>query len=165
MSNRAHTAEESFQVLKWINESPFENYSVDLIYGMPGSTVQSWYETLTAVAKFNPPHLSCYNLTVEENTVLDHQITKGTIELPGEEEILSQYSYLRKWAQERGYEHYELSNFSKSGYRSTHNQHYWSYEPYLGVGPGAHSFDGVQGTLVITIYTYKVRRFQRRPYP
>ncbi len=142
VSNRAHTAEESFQVLKWINESPFENYSVDLMYGMPGSTVQSWYETLTAVAKFNPPHLSCYNLTVEENTVLDHQITKGTVKLPGEEEILSQYSYLRKWAQEHGYEHYELSNFSKSGYRSTHNQHYWSYEPYLGIGPGAHSFDG-----------------------
>lgn len=142
ISNRAHTAEQSVKVLQWINESPIENYSVDLIYGMPGSTVQSWYETLVAVSKFNPPHLSCYNLTVEENTVLDYQVKNGQVELPSEEEILSQYEYLRKWAKERRYEHYELSNFARSGYRSNHNQHYWSYEPYLGIGPGAHSFDG-----------------------
>lgn len=142
LSNRAHTAEESLQVLEWINESPFENYSVDLIYGMPGSNVQSWYENLVTVLKYNPPHISCYNLTVEDNTALAHQIERGDIELPSEEEVLSQYAYLRKWASKNGYEHYELSNFSKSGYRSVHNQHYWSYEPYLGIGPGAHSFDG-----------------------
>jgi len=140
--NRAHTAAQSVDALKWISESPFKNYSVDLIYGMPGSTVQSWYETLVAVAKFDPPHLSCYNLTVEENTALHFEIKKGHVQLPDEEEVLSQYEYLRMWAKEHQYEHYELSNFAKTGYRSNHNQHYWSYEPYLGIGPGAHSFDG-----------------------
>lgn len=142
LSNRAHSAKQSYQALTWLKESQFENFSVDLIYGMPGSTVQSWYDTLVAVSQFNPPHLSCYNLTVEDNTVLDFQIKNGQLSLPEEEEILSQYEYLRRWAKEQRYEHYELSNFAKSGFRSNHNQHYWSYQPYLGIGPGAHSFDG-----------------------
>ena len=141
-SNRAHTAEESHQVLQWITESAFENYSVDLIYGMPGSTTESWQNNLQQLEKYAPPHISCYALTVEENTALAHQVKKGTTLLPDEEAVLAQYEQLRTWARTQGYEHYELSNYSKAGKRSLHNQHYWSYEPYLGIGPGAHSFDG-----------------------
>ncbi|HCP40780.1 MAG TPA: coproporphyrinogen III oxidase [Cryomorphaceae bacterium] len=141
-SNRAHTNEESHQVLQWISESDFENYSVDLIYGMPGSTTESWQKNLKQLEKYSPPHMSCYALSVEENTVLASQVKKGTTILPREEVVLEQYQQLGKWAQAQGYEHYELSNYSKPGKRSAHNQHYWSYQPYLGIGPGAHSFDG-----------------------
>ena len=141
-SNRAHTAEESHQVLQWITESAFENYSVDLIYGMPGSTIESWQNNLRQLEKYAPPHISCYALTVEENTALAHQVKKGITQLPDEEAVLAQYEQLRMWASAQGYEHYELSNYAKPGKRSLHNQHYWSYEPYLGIGPGAHSFDG-----------------------
>lgn len=141
-SNRAHTAEESHQVLEWITESAFENYSVDLIYGMPGSSTESWQNNLRHIEKYAPPHISCYALTVEENTALAHQVKKGITRLPDEEAVLAQYEQLRMWASAHGYEHYELSNYSKPGKRSLHNQHYWSYQPYLGIGPGAHSFDG-----------------------
>ena len=79
---------------------------------------------------------------MEENTALAHQVKKGITQLPDEEAVLAQYEQLRMWASAQGYEHYELSNYAKPGKRSLHNQHYWSYEPYLGIGPGAHSFDG-----------------------
>jgi len=141
-SNRAHNAMESKRALEFIDNSPFENYSIDLMYGMPGSNLKTWQENLENVLKFNPPHLSCYNLTIENGTVLKHQVDTGQLILPNEEQILSQYRYLTQWARTNGYDHYELSNFSKDGYRSIHNQHYWSYRPYLGIGPGAHSFDG-----------------------
>ena len=142
ISNRTHNALESKRALEFIHNSPFENYSIDLIYGMPGSNLDTWQENLESVLKFNPPHLSCYNLTIEDGTVLKHQVDAGAIVLPNEDQILTQYSYLTQWAQANGYDHYELSNFSKNDYRSMHNQHYWSYRPYLGIGPGAHSFDG-----------------------
>ena len=114
-SNRAHTAEESHQVLQWITESAFENYSVDLIYGMPGSTTESWQNNLQQLENYAPPHISCYALTVEENTALAHQVKKGTTLLPDEEAVLAQYEQLRTWARTQGYEHYELSNYSKEG--------------------------------------------------
>ena len=142
ISNRTHSALESKHALEFIHNSPFENYSIDLMYGMPGSNLETWQENLENVLKFNPPHLSCYSLTIENGTVLKHQVDTGQIILPNEEQILSQYRYLTQWARTNGYDHYELSNFSRKDYRSIHNQHYWSYHPYLGIGPGAHSFDG-----------------------
>ena len=122
-------------MLQWITESAFENYSVDLIYGMPGSTTESWQNNLQQLENYAPPHISCYALTVEENTALAHQVKKGTTLLPMKKQCLHNTSSYA-WARTQGYEHYELSNYSKAGKRSPHNQHYWSYEPYLGINQG-----------------------------
>jgi len=140
--NRAHNAAHSLQCLKWINESSFSNFTVDLMYGMPGSTLQSWQQQLDILATFHPPHLSCYALTVEEKTALHVKVNQGEIVLPSDEVMVEQFAALRNWASSQGLEHYELSNFAQPGQRSRHNSHYWTGGPYLGIGPGAHSFDG-----------------------
>lgn len=140
--NRAHNAAHSLQCLQWINDSAFRNFTVDLMYGMPGSTVESWQEQLDTLATFDPPHLSCYALTVEEKTALHSKVHKGEIILPSEETMVEQFAALRRWAVNQGLQHYELSNFAQPGMHSRHNSHYWSGAPYLGIGPGAHSFDG-----------------------
>jgi oxygen-independent coproporphyrinogen-3 oxidase len=144
MMNRAHHSNHSRQCLQWISESPIENYTVDLMYGMPGSTVESWQEQLQTLALFRPPHLSCYALTVEEKTVLHHQVKTGKVSLPADDVIVHQFEMLDQWANAHGYAHYELSNFAQPGKHSRHNSHYWTGAPYLGIGPGAHSFDGTR---------------------
>lgn len=140
--NRAHDASHSVQCLEWIANSPIQNYSVDFMYGMPGSTVESWKRQLDQLATYLPPHLSCYALTVEEKTVLYHDVRSGKTTLPTDEVIVAQFEALRAWALEQDYTHYELSNFAQRDKYSRHNSHYWSGQPYLGIGPGAHSFDG-----------------------
>ena len=140
--NRAHDASHSVQCLEWIANGPIQNYSVDFMYGMPGSTVESWTRQLDQLATYLPPHLSCYALTVEEKTVLYHNVRSGKTTLPSDEVIVAQFEALRAWASEQGYTHYELSNFAQPDKYSRHNSHYWSGQPYLGIGPGAHSFDG-----------------------
>ena len=140
--NRAHDASHSVQCLEWIADSPIQNYSVDFMYGMPGSTVESWKRQLDQLATYLPPHLSCYALTVEEKTVLYHDVRSGKTILPTDEVIVAQFEALRAWALEQDYTHYELSNFAQPDKYSRHNSHYWSGQPYLGIGPGAHSFDG-----------------------
>ena len=140
--NRAHDASHSVQCLEWIADGPIQNYSVDFMYGMPGSTVESWTRQLDQLATYLPPHLSCYALTVEEKTVLYHNVRSGKTTLPSDEVIVAQFEALRVWASEQGYTHYELSNFAQPDKYSRHNSHYWSGQPYLGIGPGAHSFNG-----------------------
>ena len=140
--NRAHDASHSVQCLEWIADGPIQNYSVDFMYGMPGSTVESWTRQLDQLATYLPPHLSCYALTVEEKTVLYHNVRSGKTTLPSDEVIVAQFQALRIWASEQGYTHYELSNFAQPDKYSRHNSHYWSGQPYLGIGPGAHSFNG-----------------------
>ncbi len=140
--NRAHDASHSVQCLEWIADGPIQNYSVDFMYGMPGSTVESWTRQLDQLATYLPPHLSCYALTVEEKTVLYHNVRSGKTILPSDEVIVAQFEALRAWASEQGYTHYELSNFAQPDKYSRHNSHYWSGQPYLGIGPGAHSFNG-----------------------
>lgn len=142
--NRAHDAAGAHRAMELIKASKISNFSIDLIYGMVGSSVQSWYDNLAYASKYAPSHVSCYALTVEEKTALAHQVKKGDVVLPEEDIVLAQFEYLRQWAHKNGYDHYELSNFCKPGQPSIHNKHYWSYQPYLGIGPGAHSFDGHQ---------------------
>ena len=110
----------------------------------PGSTVESWQNQLQTLASFRPPHLSCYALTVEEKTVLHHQVKTGEISLPADDVIVKQFEVLDQWANAHGYAHYELSNFAQPGKHSRPNSHYWTGAPYLGIGPGAHSFDGTR---------------------
>ena len=142
--NRAHDSLMAHSALEMINASAFSNFSIDLIYGMIGSSTTSWRENLDLAYSYSPSHISCYILAVEKRTVLEKQVKTGKVILPAEHIALQQFADLREWAKEHNYEHYELSNFSQPGCKSIHNTHYWSYQPYLGIGPGAHSFDGEQ---------------------
>lgn len=141
LMNRAHSAGEATAVLESLSEV-FNNYTIDLIYGIPGMSLQRWKENLDIMAGYGVPHFSAYALTVEPGTALEHFIKKGQLAQVSEEVSLQHYQYLLEFAQAHGYVNYEFSNFGKPGYYSKNNMAYWEGKPYLGVGPGAHSFDG-----------------------
>ena len=139
--NRAHNVTQALESLELVARI-FNNFSVDLIYGMPGSSLQTWEYNLAQILTFNPPHISTYALTVEPKTALHHQVKKNTVTLLDENIVKEQYDHLIKRLDECGYENYEFSNFGKPGYHSVNNTNYWNGKPYLGIGPSAHSYDG-----------------------
>ena len=141
LMNRAHNSQEAFDVLNRI-QGLYNNFSLDLIFGLPNSTPESWQKNVEYALQFNPTHISSYLLTVEPKTVLNHQIDNKQIEVLGEEDVLTQFNFLVDRLQAKGYDHYELSSFGKPGFRSVNNTAYWSEKPYLGIGPSAHSFNG-----------------------
>ena len=140
--NRAHHEGQGLQSLRWAREAGFGNISIDLIYGTPGLTDEQWKHNVAAALSLEIPHLSCYALTVEPRTALDVMIRKGTKEDIDPEKQSRHFELLMQWMNDAGYEHYEISNFAKPGYRSRHNSSYWQGRSYLGLGPAAHSFNG-----------------------
>ena len=138
-SHNARQAEESVQNAAAMG---FGNMSIDLIYGIPGQSNPQWEENIQKALKLPVSHLSAYHLSFEPGTVFDHWRKKGRLFPVHEEDSVWQYKQLRKNMIHAGFEHYELSNFGKAGFRSAHNMLYWSGDPYLGFGPSAHSFDG-----------------------
>ena len=141
MMNRAHSAEQAMRSLEMITSS-FDNFSVDLIYGMPYSSFKSWEQNIAALLAFQPPHISSYALTVEPKTALAYQVEKNKIILLEEERVKDQYDHLVTRLEIEGYENYEFSNFGKPGFHSINNSNYWNGKAYLGIGPSAHSYDG-----------------------
>lgn len=139
--NRAHGADEAKRAVSAIRSAGFTNFSIDLIYGLPTWTGNEWQENIDRLISLNVPHVSCYILTVEPKTALGHQVKKGAV-LMLDDKIPEQYQRLCESLQRAGYDHYEVSNFAKPGCGSRHNASYWSGQPYLGIGPGAHGFDG-----------------------
>ena len=140
--NRAHTAKESLQCIDEIIAAGFTNFSVDLIYGSPLLSDANWERNVAIIMKKNIPHISCYALTVEPKTALDKMINQHKKAPVDVERQAEQFILLMKWMQQAGYEHYEISNFSKPGMRSKHNSSYWLGKNYYGFGPSAHAFDG-----------------------
>ena len=140
--NRAHTAAEAKQVISKARAVGFDSFTVDLIYGTPGLTDEKWLFNLNWVLQQNINHLSCYALTVEEKTPLDKQIRQHQKQDVDPEQQSRQFLLLMDHLQQAGFEHYEISNFAKPGYRSKHNSSYWKGVHYLGLGPSAHSFNG-----------------------
>jgi len=141
MMNRAHNNTQALSAIKCVAQK-FSNFTLDLIYGMPNSTLKEWKENLNRAFEFDPPHLSVYALTVEEKTALDFQVKKGDITLISEEAVKEQYDFLTTKMRSLKYINYEFSNFGKEGYFSVNNQNYWNAKPYIGIGPSAHSYDG-----------------------
>ncbi len=139
--NRAHSAEEALQSLEGAARH-FRNYSIDLIYGIPGSRPETWQQTLQTALSFDPPHISAYALTVEPATALQSQIDRGLSDQPDEDRTEADFRHLADTLEAAGYAHYEISNFGKPGFYSRNNTAYWQGKPYLGIGPSAHSFDG-----------------------
>lgn len=141
--NRAHTAEESKKCLKDALQY-FENITIDLIYGVPNMTSEKWQENLKIAFDFRVPHISSYALTVEEKTALASFIKKGKVPPIDEELALEHFNILVSETEKEGFVHYEISNFGKPDYFSKHNTSYWLGKKYLGIGPSAHSFNGIE---------------------
>lgn len=139
--NRAHTPWQALECLEAVS-GLFDNFSVDLIYGIPGSTMDQWARNLSTALGFRPPHISAYAMTVEPRTALHAHIEKGLSPPVDEEEAREQFEFLVETLEQAGYDHYETSNFALPGFYSRNNAAYWQGKPYLGIGPAAHSFDG-----------------------
>lgn len=140
---RAHNADEAKNSILLATENGFDNITIDLIYGVPGLSNKEWMQNLEMAMSLPIQHLSCYALTVEEDTILYHQIRKGQTIAPVDEHASEQFDILMQFSKDNKMEHYEISNFSKEGFVSKHNSSYWQNEKYLGLGASAHSFNGI----------------------
>lgn len=141
LMNRAHNSAEAKRSLA-VATQYFDNISVDLIYGIPGLTNEMWLENIETALSFGIPHISSYALTVEPKTALHKLIQTGKITAPKDDVAQEHFEILVKTLTEKGFIHYELSNFGKPDYFSQNNSSYWLGKKYLGIGPSAHSFDG-----------------------
>ena len=142
LMNRAHNSDEAKKCLE-IATQYFDNISVDLIYGIPGLSNEKWIQNIQTALSFGIPHISSYALTVEPKTALKKMIQNGKIAAPKDEVAEEHFSILLKKLEENGFIHYELSNFGKENYFSKNNSNYWLDKKYLGIGPSAHSYDGI----------------------
>ena len=142
LMNRSHDAAEARRALDLLAAEGPENVTMDLIYGIPGQTAENWRRQLSLFLDYAFPHLSAYALTVEEGTLLHRMVQKGRIRMPADEDYETAFRMLHRTLEKNGWEHYEISNFARPGYRSRHNTAYWQGHPYTGLGPSAHSYDG-----------------------
>lgn len=141
--NRAHSASEAFESLETVRKAGFDQISLDLIYGLPWGSHQEWQEDVRQALSFRPEHISAYALTIEPGTVFGHRVKKNTMSAPDDDRAAADYECLLESLEAEGYEAYEVSNFCLPGFESRHNSAYWQGKAYLGIGPGAHSFDGL----------------------
>ena len=153
--NRRHTVEQALQSVRDAWQSGFRDISIDLIYGLPGLTLEQWQQNLNMALELPANHLSAYHLTYHEGTRFHQWLKNGQLaELP-EEESLEQFDRLVRMTGEAGFEQYEISNFALNGAYSRHNTSYWNGSKYLGLGPSAHSYDGISRQWNVSdIYRY-----------
>ena len=142
LMNRAHNSEEAKKCLE-IATQYFDNISIDLIYGVPNMSNEKWLQNIETALSFNVPHISSYALTVEPKTALHSFIQKGIIPPPDDEVAQEHFHLLVDKLEENGFIHYELSNFGKTTYFSKNNSSYWLGKKYIGIGPSAHSYNGI----------------------
>lgn len=141
---RPHSASQAKRAVLDAAKAGFENITMDLIYGTPGLSNEKWSENLNIAFDLPIQHLSAYHLTFESGTVFDHWRKKGKIVPVSESVSLSQYSALMDMASKHGFTHYEISNLAKGEYYSKHNMIYWNRNNYQGLGPSAHSYNGLE---------------------
>ena len=134
---RIHTRQQVQEAVAAARKAGFKNLSLDLIYGLPGQTMEGWEKTLSDAVGLHPEHLSCYGLKLEEGTPLYRR--QGELTFPDEDMQADMYLYTVEFLKQCGYEQYEISNFAKPGFASRHNLKYWLMQEYAGFGPGAHS--------------------------
>ncbi len=141
--NRSHNAEQAMAAIAIAQRAGIENITADLIYGGPGLSDEDWVSNIQRLIDAGIPHISSYALTVETGTALHHQIEKGKSTVPDDDQANRQYAILQEMLAANGILQYEISNFAEPGFESRHNRSYWSGAHYLGVGPSAHSYNGV----------------------
>lgn len=140
--NRAHTAAESLASVKRAQDAGFDNISIDLIYGSRFQTLSGWERTLRTALELNTSHISSYNLTIEDKTALGLRHRKGSEPAVDDQLSAEQFLLMLDVLEDAGFVGYEISNFGKPGRFAVHNTNYWLQQPYLGIGPSAHSFNG-----------------------
>ena len=141
--NRSHDLRQGLLSLDMALAAGFENITSDLIYGGEGLTDADWAYNIEQLTSRHIPHISSYALTVEKGTALHHQIERGKVRMPDDEQSNRQFAFLQRVLEAKGYQQYEVSNFSLPGYASRHNTSYWEGATYLGIGPSAHSYNGL----------------------
>ncbi len=141
--NRRHNATQAHEAVREAQKAGFSNISIDLIYGLPFQSLDEWGADLDKAFSLSIQHLSAYGLTFEEKTLLSKQKEKKIIEPADEELMIKMYELLLEESSKKGFDAYEISNFSLPGFYSRHNSSYWNQTPYLGVGPSAHSYNGI----------------------
>lgn len=152
--HRPHTYQQVADAVTAVRSAKIRNLNLDLIYGLPGQTEESWHETVEKAISLSPEHLSCYGLTVEEGTPLAQRVARGE-QLPDEDQQAALYLWTVERLAQAGYQQYEISNFSKQGYMSRHNLKYWMGRPYMGLGAAAHSdFGGRRFSFVSDLDAY-----------
>ncbi len=143
LMNRAHTAAEADYCVKLAQDKGFENITIDLIYSIPGQSINQWKENLKVAFELSIPHISAYSLTIEPRTVFGHYAKRKTMQPVEQEASEEQFLTMLTMMRDNDFEQYEVSNFCRPGWESRHNTSYWSGKKYLGLGPSAHSFDGL----------------------
>ena len=141
--NRAHDSQAAVRCVEQAQQTGISNISIDLIYAIPGQDDAAWLSNINRALKLNPGHISSYSLTIEQKTVFGRWAEKGKLKAVDDELAAVQLEMLVETLGQHHYEQYEVSNFARPGYRSRHNSSYWQQQKYLGVGPSAHSYDGV----------------------
>lgn len=159
--NRVHSANEALTSVKSVLDAGFTNLSIDLIYGIPTLTNKNWQHNLDIFFSLNIPHLSAYALTVEPKTNLDVLITRNKVQPVEEDLAVEHFNLLMTAMKEKGFVHYEISNYCREPHYSRHNRNYWTGGKYLGLGPSAHSFDGKSrqwNVSNLTVYNQAIKK-------
>jgi len=141
--NRAHNVTQSFQAIEIAKAGGISNITIDLMYGLPGLSLDAWEHQIESALSLQVQHISAYCLTVEKNTVLDAWVKSNKVQVSENDDQALQFELLQKKLKDNGYVHYEISNFGKPNFYSHHNSNYWKGKKYLGVGPSAHSYDTI----------------------
>ena len=164
LMNRAHNSAEAKKCLE-IATQYFDNISIDLIYGVPEMSNEKWLQNVETALSFNVPHISSYALTVEPKTALHTFIQKGIIPQPDDEVAQEHFHLLVDKLEENGFIHYELSNFGKANYFSKNNSSYWLGKKYIGIGPSAHSYDGISRSWNVSNNTQYLKSIAENQLP
>ncbi len=164
LMNRAHNVEEAKKCLEYASHY-FDNISIDLIYGIPNMSNEKWLQNIETALSFGVPHISSYALTVEAKTALHSFIQKGIISQPDDEVAALHFQILVSKLSENGFIHYELSNFGKENYFSKNNSSYWLGKKYIGIGPSAHSYDGLNRGWNVSNNALYIKSIQENKLP
>lgn len=170
MLERIHTYTDVISALTWSRQAGFDNLNVDLIYGLPEQSLHTWQNTVRLIADLKPEHISAYALTLEHGTPFGRWAVKGLLAVPDPDVAAEQYEWSMDFLAEKGYEQYEISNWSKPGLQCRHNLQYWRNLDYLGFGAGAHGYAaGIRYSNVLRIKTF-IERCEKleelaRPFP
>ena len=147
--HRRHTSSQAIDAVRIIKDAGIENISIDLMFGFPKENIGDWQNDIKTALSLDPNHISAYCLMYEEGTPLHKMLETGKVKQIDEETYVAMYTELIDQLTSHGYEHYEISNFAKHGYRSIHNSSYWHDVPYLGFGASAHSYNGKRRFLIL----------------
>jgi oxygen-independent coproporphyrinogen-3 oxidase len=163
--NRAHTAAEALDCIEAARKAGIQNISIDLIYSIPGQDDKTLKRNLTTALELQPNHISAYSLTIEEKTVFGRWANKGKLQAMDDGQSAQQFEFVMDLLIHYGYQHYEISNYCLPGFQSNHNTSYWQGKNYLGIGPSAHSYNGVSRQFNVSNNHLYIKSIQKGTVP